>query len=78
MPKVVVIKKMPLKQGTETLVHIIKLDFVLEIKKMPLKQGTETTKSNKTSSFLIDKKDAPKAGDGNIKPLIESVKRIFV
>ena len=61
-----VIKKMPLKQGTEMRSDItVVCNF--PIKKMPLKQGTEMIicKRLYQRCSAANKKDAPKAGDGN-------------
>ena len=62
------IKKMPLKQGTEILLKVELLSKKnIIIKKMPLKQGTEIISPSRGMFYEVfkNKKDAPKAGDGN-------------
>ena len=60
------IKKMPLKQGTEVILARCVSVQPCPIKKMPLKQGTEVRMASSTTrSQRSNKKDAPKAGDGN-------------
>ena len=43
---------------------------------MPLKQGTETEKCPAVTLLPLNKKDAPKAGDGNLKVELLSKKNI--